>query len=641
MAKDTSTLTPLESMFGAQPSPYGAGASDIENYQNALQNALSALEQRYSQPNWFKIAAGFAKPQLGGFAASLGSAADAMGEYVEQQRANQFPIAQLRAQIASSQIAMGQRKKAADLFSNALGVSPDEGSQILSGQKPMPAGGHRMMTPEVVGQLAALDPRIGSSAQALLESAHKEQEIANTANANKIAQYKVDVENAKLGRQGVSVPPPKLTDIQSGYNEAVPPPDDQSNVKKLDTSFNANYSLIPNAPVVKTEKSDQSSVIPRVESGGKNNVVSPKGASAAWQVMPNTAKDPGYGVTPAKDNSPEELNRVGQDYWNAMYNKFGTVSLADIAYNMGPDKTQKWIDGGSQWAKLPKETQNYISQTNLLRDMPSSKSAAESASAKQTSQPIILGSRQASFNPLYTQDDATNSLKLSDERREEIALKRLDKLEQAGNDATFAEAQDATDALRSTINSNKALAHSVVKPLQTKYYGLVNGLLGAAQAGLGFNINGFSGGLRVPVTEGIINSYSPPQYEMYQKLNSDSARVAAVQQSLRNVNPNAISNSEISMFKNMAPNPELQSIHLMTYMNEYTAINNRMVNEMRNAANKILRGEDSKYKIDPNSRTPTWDVLSSPAMAEIASKYRKEFQELNNDFSKFALKSKR
>ena len=71
---------------------YGATQEQLESLRDAQQQAISALEARYAQPNLFKVAAGFLKPQLGGFGASLGSAAEAMGENVEQQRAQALPI---------------------------------------------------------------------------------------------------------------------------------------------------------------------------------------------------------------------------------------------------------------------------------------------------------------------------------------------------------------------------------------------------------------------------------------------------------------------------------------------------------------------------------------------------------------------
>ena len=97
---------------------YGAEPADTEEYQKALQSSVDALEQRYANPNWFNVAAGFLKPQLGGFGASLGSASQAMGENLEKQRESQLPLAQMRAQLAASKIAMGQKSTAAKEFSD-------------------------------------------------------------------------------------------------------------------------------------------------------------------------------------------------------------------------------------------------------------------------------------------------------------------------------------------------------------------------------------------------------------------------------------------------------------------------------------------------------------------------------------------
>jgi hypothetical protein len=130
MAANTNP-SPLATVNFGDPSKvnlFGAREQDTQEYQKALQDSLIALEKRYEQPNWFKIAAGFAKPQLGGFMASLGSANEAMAENIENQRAQQLPISQLRAQLALSKITMGQNQDAAQEFSNwrATGLPMDE-----------------------------------------------------------------------------------------------------------------------------------------------------------------------------------------------------------------------------------------------------------------------------------------------------------------------------------------------------------------------------------------------------------------------------------------------------------------------------------------------------------------------------------
>jgi soluble lytic murein transglycosylase-like protein len=115
------------------------------------------------------------------------------------------------------------------------------------------------------------------------------------------------------------------------------------------------------------------STIMQKESGGRrydkngNLLTSSKGAEGEMQVMPYTSRDPGFGVKPARNNSPDELKRVGDDYAMAMYSRYGDPKLAMIAYNMGPGATDKWLAAGADPRKLPKETQGYIRGVNLAQ----------------------------------------------------------------------------------------------------------------------------------------------------------------------------------------------------------------------------------------------------------------------------------
>lgn len=93
-------------------------------------------------------------------------------------------------------------------------------------------------------------------------------------------------------------------------------------------------------------------------------VVSSKGAESAMQVMPATQVAPGFGVTPARDSSDAEKERVGRDYFNALKQHYGNDTIAAVAYNMGPGKTDEWIKGGMQFNKLPAETQGYIGRVH-------------------------------------------------------------------------------------------------------------------------------------------------------------------------------------------------------------------------------------------------------------------------------------
>jgi hypothetical protein len=113
---------------------------------------------------------------------------------------------------------------------------------------------------------------------------------------------------------------------------------------------------------------DQRAIV-QTESNGNPNAVSQKGAQGAWQVMPNTQVNPGFGVQPAANNSRAELDRVGRDYYNAMQQRYGNPTLASVAYNMGPGATDNWLQSGGQFETLPQETRNYLGKVSLLTAM--------------------------------------------------------------------------------------------------------------------------------------------------------------------------------------------------------------------------------------------------------------------------------
>ena len=105
--------------------------------------------------------------------------------------------------------------------------------------------------------------------------------------------------------------------------------------------------------------------VEKVESGGDPNAVSPKGARGRMQVLPTTAKKPGFGVTAARDSTEKEYTRVGKDYLKAMVKRYGPEAGL-VAYNWGPGNAEKWIKGGRDKSKLPDETRDYLIKVDNL-----------------------------------------------------------------------------------------------------------------------------------------------------------------------------------------------------------------------------------------------------------------------------------
>lgn len=132
-------------------------------------------------------------------------------------------------------------------------------------------------------------------------------------------------------------------------------------------------------------------VVKSLEGGtGPNgeSLTSSKGAQGEMQVMGPTARDPGFGVTPAKDDSPAELARVGRDYLGAMTARYQDPALILASYNAGPGQVDKWIAkygdpragqiSDADWAaKIPfNETRGYVAKGLGMIQQPGDKPMA-------------------------------------------------------------------------------------------------------------------------------------------------------------------------------------------------------------------------------------------------------------------------
>lgn len=129
----------------------------------------------------------------------------------------------------------------------------------------------------------------------------------------------------------------------------------------------------------------------QAESGGDPNAVSLKGALGAKQIMPATGADPGFGVRPWDGTKADNI-RFGNDYYDAMLKKYnGNVPVALAAYNMGPGKTDQWLQSGADPEKLPQETMSYV--TKLAPQMQAAQggqpAAAQPATPQQQHQQLV------------------------------------------------------------------------------------------------------------------------------------------------------------------------------------------------------------------------------------------------------------
>jgi len=81
------------------------------------------------------------------------------------------------------------------------------------------------------------------------------------------------------------------------------------------------------------------------------------------QVMPETARNPGFGLRPANPDDPADMNRLGREYRAKMESRSkGDLSKMWASYNAGPGAVDAAVRKyGDNWLRyMPDETKDYV-----------------------------------------------------------------------------------------------------------------------------------------------------------------------------------------------------------------------------------------------------------------------------------------
>jgi soluble lytic murein transglycosylase len=108
-----------------------------------------------------------------------------------------------------------------------------------------------------------------------------------------------------------------------------------------------------------------SDTVLHLEGGGSldHPATSPKGARGPMQVMPDTARDPGFGIRPWDGKTEADRARVGRQYLAVLNDKYrGDKEKVLAAYNGGPGRVDKLVkEFGDNWlSHMPDESQKYV-----------------------------------------------------------------------------------------------------------------------------------------------------------------------------------------------------------------------------------------------------------------------------------------
>ena len=134
-------------------------------------------------------------------------------------------------------------------------------------------------------------------------------------------------------------------------------------------------------------------------------LTSSKGAKGITQVMPKTAANPGFGVTPIQDNSAQEYLRFGKDYLSALIKNYGgDQTKAVAAYNYGPGAVDRAVakaekKGGDWLSFTPAETQKYVQK--ILGNVLAVATGSSNANAAADFSPYLKATNKTVTSPTY------------------------------------------------------------------------------------------------------------------------------------------------------------------------------------------------------------------------------------------------
>lgn len=629
-------------------STYGAAPEDIAAWQKAQEAGIKALEQRYANPNWFNVAAGFLKPQLGGFAASLGSASQAMGETVEKERESQLPIAKMRAELAASRIGMSKEMAASKAFADwkTLNKPMDEAtySQIvgLAPNSSVAKAAEAAYKGEREGQTLATQQQQLRSAQygqALTAAQQKFQ--AGAISRDEYVTMVNAAEQAYGPTQPVKPTRPAGAPGTAFPAEAVTP----APVASAAAAVAAEPVPVPGALKPATETADGAAKPPEkapvfnlaksygtpdalldnlgmVESSNKPTAMNPDTkAMGKYQFLPETAKmlhDKGIKFNPFD----EKESRAAADYY-----------LSTLKDQNGGDWNKALAAYGGFKTKDPSE---YIAKVTKGVDLGAPAKRAEDAFGNAAAQPTPAA--KSTQKVVITSPFASNEMGLTPEAlnaqvaaNESAAKAKFDALDKVAGPDNYKPARRVIEDQMMLIKNNPELTKKVTAILNRG--DLSSQIKTALEEGIGLNLGGIAGQIKLPIKKVELAGFSKREQELAQTMANNYAKIAVFQQRVGNVNPNAASNMEAQMYKDLTPtmdttpNAALRALgHLQTDLDATQA--------RYKFANEVYRGRHPDVAVAKNVPDRLSAILSHPAYDAVYDPFGQDHKDLEAAFQR-------
>ena len=183
---------------GALPTaPTGLAVNDTarQEYIDALNKTLGALEQR-GNVNMWNVAGQFFNPgRTGSFGESIGNVASSVGKDVEKQQELALPMAQMRASVAGQKMTLDNQSKALQILGDNLGVSPGQVTSAMSSGNLNKNQLAQLSDPRLYLTVSELYPQLGERMSKLVDMQEKvanlgiKQNEADTNLRGKVAEY--------------------------------------------------------------------------------------------------------------------------------------------------------------------------------------------------------------------------------------------------------------------------------------------------------------------------------------------------------------------------------------------------------------------------------------------------------------------